>query len=725
MNQGSQLSNGHHSSLAHERHAAGGSLSVATGCNGLEQDGNNDLSLRRPQEEPSSMVQSSAERIGAGSPINFNDQLAISPQYRLSTIMPERNPFLDATDADRGTKRNASSRPATNPPRIGYRPTAAEENQGVFLGNSISVSPVDLNNGLLSFLATMDLPLAAAKSKGVEALFTAARLQLHIPDLSRLHSGMLIEQKREMCSKIRNLLADAEKLVIVIEAAKTSHNVFCRYLKRGLVFGHLCLEVLPIDDQFTEDENETKASESDIFPLSSNLETNPVARGLERRSRLLNNVNKILEDWDIREKTTAVVISEGVLYAEANQFHLQRKPTYPVSGRDGSDSLRSARQVPLFLDNHKESELLCSVSERIPVISCIASVVEAIVADTICESDLVKQNFIEPMSRGMFKALADNTFLDAENVQSRPVTLKLPLSNLSMEDMLSMLGYFISHLDLLQTVLKRKGDTSDIDILRMRKRDLTFLQTLLLAFSESLRDIRTVKHGAVFRSELISIALPAMNGLLKKVETIYREVSEPLKNEPLKKVALDVFQAVKHQRDAMESQDIYICATLLDPRFKGEYFTSKDVAAVAEASINDAYERERQRQELRRHPKESAGNLQNIMEAPRNVLDRYMDSMRGRSMLSNSLSTYLHEPLVERIEDIETYWRQQQQKWPELSAVAAQYALVPCVCETEKVHSVLGDFRRFDSSIGNGTGDSFSLSFLKNNILLVDSNAMY
>lgn len=732
MHHGGQIPSGHHSALGHDRHTLAVSLSAATACNGLTQDGSNERNIRRSLEESSAVMQCGTERMSTGSHINFSDQMAIPVQYRLNSAVTKRTQSIDHPEVDGRSKGHGLARSSMNPSRSAIRPHNGEERPNrVVPGNPIP-GPLEMSNGMLDFLAIMDLPLAASTSKGFEALFSAARLQGHIPNISRLRTGMLLAQKKTLRAKIRNILAEAEKLVIVVENTKTCRIVLCRYFRRSLDFGHLCLEVIPCEDPSQEDGNETKASVSDMYPSAASRPENRGLTSTEQTCKLLGHLDKVLEVWEIREMVTAIVTSEIFLPADKTQFLFRKtsRRNQSASGREESDSSRSSRQAPIYNEMNKEredlyngtAELNCTTRNRIPVVSCLVSIVKRIVSDTICEDETVIRLFIEPMSRGLFKALADRSFVLSEDLQSRPVNLKLPLNNLSMEDMLALLEYFIHHLDMVQALLKKQGGTSDMDIVCMQKGDLKFLHMLLRAFSDSLYLIRDVKqNGVVFRSERISIALPAMKQLLQKVETIYQQVGEPLK-----KVVMNVFQTVKFQCDGMESQEVYTCATLLDPRFKGQYFTSKNVADIAEASVTDAYEHERRRNEEKRHNKESAGNLQSILEAPPSALDHFMDSMiADRTVLSTSLSSYLEEPTLDYTEDIEAYWRERQQKWPVLCEIATQYWLIPSTCETDRVHSVLGDYRNVHSVVGNEASDALALTFLKNNLLLVDSNSIF
>lgn len=733
MHQACQLPNGHQPALGNDRHTLAVSLSAATACNGLTHYGNNERSIRRSLEESSAVMQCGTERMSSGSNINFSDQMAFPVQYRLNSAVTERTQFLDPPEVDGQSRGHEPARSSMNPSRSATWPRNGEERQnGVVPGNPIPMGPLEMSSGMLDFLAIMDLPLAASKSKGFEALFSAARLQGHLPNIFRLRTGMLVAQKRALRAKIKILLAEAEKLAIVVENTNTCRIILCRYFRRSLDFGYLCLEVVPCGDPSPEHGNETKASVSDVYPSASSRPENRALTSTKQMRQLSGHIDKVLEVWDIREKVTAIVTSEVFLPADKTQFLFRKtsRKNQSASGRDDSDSSRSSRQTPIYNEMNKEkenlyngtAELNCSPCNRIPMVSCLVSVVQRIVSDTICEDETVERLFIEPMSRGLFKALADRSFILSEDLQSRPLNLKLPLTNLSMEDMLPLLEYFIHHFDMVQAVLNKQGGAIDMDIVCMQKGDLKFLHMLLSAFSDSLFLIRDVKQkGVVFRSEHISIALPAMKQLLQKVETIYQEVGEPLK-----KVTMNVLRSLKLQYDAMESQEVYTCATLLDPRFKGQYFTSKDVADMAEASVTDAYESERRRNEEKRHNKESAGNLQNILEVPPSDLDHYMDSMiADRTVLSTSLSSYMAEPTLEYTEDIEAYWREHQQKWPVLCEIATQYSLIPSACETDRVHSVLGDYRNVHSVGESQPSDALALTFLKNNLLLVDGSSIF
>lgn len=706
------------------------SFSAAIGSNDIAQPGANECNGRRSQEESSAAPPYHAERLSASSHLMFPQSTARPTQLPACSSLPDRIEYFDPTAVERGTRGNGSDKPPVQPAAVFQRSATAEERQHVeFPGNAIPELSSDLSVGILRLLALMDLPLAASQSKGFAALFSAPRLQNHAPKVPKLSHGLLLNQKKAIQRKMRVLLANAEKLVVVVQRRESSHNIFCRYLKHGHIYGQLCLDVLPNSGLFPDDRDEARASLVEVPPSSKNRQ--PVGTTcIDQARKSLSGVEQALDWWDIREKVVGVLILENLLPTDTSPLVLDKRSQKQVQSTVGRDDFNSARNLcpdSTPTENQKGRETVpngatlgSNLLDKISVMPCFAAFIETIVSQTICESNAVRRSFIDPMSRGLFKALGEKSFLESENWQSRPVNLKLPLTNLSMEELLALLRYFSDHLEIIQGVLKRKGDAEDMEVVCMRKGDLKSLEVILVAFAEPLRDIRTKRQGDVFRSERLSIALPAMKQLLQDLEGIYQGVTEPLKT-----VVRDVFQAVKFQRDAMESQTIYACATLLDPRFKKEGFSTVEAAQVTELQIAETFERERKRQDVGRGLRDSGGNATSIIDGPSMGYDQIIDSgTTERELLSSFLRAYLEEPIAEGMEDVEGYWRGQHSKWPLLAEIAAQYALVPSTCDTDTMHSVLGDYKRLDSLDSSVSSDSLYLSFCKNNMLLVDGDLM-
>ena len=209
-----------------------------------------------------------------------------------------------------------------------------------------------------------------------------------------------------------------------------------------------------------------------------------------------------------------------------------------------------------------------------------------------------------------------------------------------------------------------------------------------------------------------------MRQLIKSLEDLREHAGESLR--AVLDAALD---ATVIQGKTIEAHELYACATLLDPRFKGNYFFTKEVADSAENIIVEACEMERRKTDANRQGKNAATD-QNLI-SPNNSLEQFMfmQSIIPQNVTaSSSFSTYMAEPIAPYEQDVEEYWNRHWDRWPFLAKVASRYHLVPCSRASEKIAKLLerdcGGLDPEGSSAASSVdpNETLGMEFLKNNI---------
>lgn len=728
-------------------------LAAANAFHGSPHAGGNGRIPHRLVEEPTPDLSGEQERGFGASNLNFADHGLAMPQPRHKKVAADdKRRSYEPTENDGRHRFPGLRKSGVN--------NAARRNRNdidaqAHLLPSEAVLPMrqGIGNSLVDYLAIMELPLMASKSKGFSALFAGTSVNVSFPSISRMRTSILPAQIEVLRGKIKDLLSNAEKVVIVVEPTETNMTLICRYLENGFKVRHVCLDVIPKSLIAEEQNLDQTLPISENYPVSIPNGDKLMHQRNDRR-KLIEHVDQTVDEWNLWDKLIAIVIPGRCVEPSKASFRLRHGHDRGQQNgycREDSGSSSNSRQHRGYTDIGRgpgpplpdgSYDVHCILShEGIPVIQCLVNTLEVIASTVICENKTVEQCIIEPMSRGMFKALGDPNYLQVENTKSRPSDLVLPLVNLSLETMLDVLEYFSEHLERVQDVFRRQGSETDLDILCLHKEDLELLKEILVPFAHAIQFVQE-KTGkkSTFQSRQVSFAIPTMKQLAGKLEQLYRNATGTLKE-----VIKDAFQAVSSQYQSMQIHEVYSCATLLDPNFKNSQFSDAEMSRAARDRVTSACEAERRRYEGVRRVKASMRNNQDLTTGPSNTFDHFMDSIMGdHNMPMSCVTAYVQEPVTdygEAIQNVEDHWRSRQQKWPILTKVALQYALIPCTCRTDREDAALGDYKQkldVDGSLdahAHGSSDvhvadvhtadahasdAHALAFLRNNLLLVD-----
>lgn len=728
-------------------------LAAANAFHGTPHAGENGRIPCRFVEEPTPDLLGEQERGFGTSSLNFADHGPAITQLRNKKAAAEskREPYELAESEGKLRLLEFRKSGVNNATR--RNPNDIDAQAHLLPSEAVLAMRQEIANGLVDCLAIMELPLMASKSKGFSALFAGTSVNVAFPSISRMRASILPTQIEVLRGKIKDLLSSAEKVVIVVEPTETNMTLICRYLERGFKIKHVCLDVIPKSQISEESDLDQTLPISENYPASIPNGDKLTHQRNDRR-KLIEHIDQTVDEWNLWNKLMAIVVPGKCIEPSKANFRLRHEQNRLQQNgycREDSGSSSNSRQPRGYTDMGRgpgppllggSYDVHCILShDGIPVIQCLVNTLEVIASLVICENKTVEQCIIEPMSRGMFKAFGDPGYLQVENAKSRPSNLVLPLVNLSLETMLDVLEYFSEHFERVQDVLKRQGSETDMDILCMHKEDLELLKEILVPFAHAIQFVQEKSESkSTFLSRQISFAIPTMKQLAGKLEQLYRTA-----NGTLKEVIGDAFRAVSSQYQSMQIHELYSSATLLDPNFKSSQFSDAESSRVAQVRVTSVCEAERRRYNGTRHMKATTRNTQDLTTGLPNTFDHVMDSMTGAHNMSMScVSAYVQEPVADygdAIQNGEDYWRSHEQKWPVLTKVALQYALIPSTCRTDREDAALGDYRQkldvdgsseahaYGSSDAHTSdahasdahaSDAHALAFLRNNLLLVE-----
>ncbi|KAI0557738.1 Ribonuclease H-like protein [Gracilaria domingensis] len=424
-------------------------------------------------------------------------------------------------------------------------------------------------------------------------------------------------------------------------------------------------------------------------------------------NRLLDRITMTVDSWRIRSKLTAIVLSEDVFSGEEQLFLSPSLSPSPSNTLELQGSHKVSRGYPngttelSYEESHCDATTLPPQRERIPIISCVARTLTNIIEQAMSHDEVLERRFVAPMSRAMFRVLTDNEFRLTEAATCWPTHLRLPMHKPSLWELGSVLGYFAEHIDTVQGTIKRACENHSYDFLFVLKDEVLYLHSMVNIFINAVRSLSVSRSSystsngfgsgsyssggehmtSQWFSENLSAAIPALRDVLKSLEELPLAVSDEVRT--LGKLAAE---STKRHLMCMEQQDIFLCATLLDPRYKQGYFSCKEVVDSAERMVLDAFEEERRKGDGQKNAKNVDALLNGCVGAS-GSLEQYMTSIiPDTSSGSGCLTQFLNEQQAERWGG-EEFWKRNLSRWPVLSRVAGRYCLTPGVCESEQARS--------------------------------------
>lgn len=682
----------------------------------------------RQMDDTSTDLPPNSERGFEEQNVPFTDPIGTVSPFQAKTVMDEKKTLPSTFDMiDHGAQgvrlagfgKSGSNR--TTDRNVG---DMDEGNVGA-IGTDVMLTKCrEVDTSLLDFLAILDLPLAAVRSKGLPALFAGSSEHLQFPTLEKLRDTLLPTQVERLQEKVKAKLCRAICVVIIVELKETCAHLFCRYLDEEMAVKHVCLGVIP--QHFIQDDGEVErvavqdASVVDDCTTSfANYNGNRVAHQRNDKRSLIEHIDWAMEQWRIRDKVIAVVLPQKSTLSSFQPGH-----------EESGSSTNSRHPRPALNTRPTVSSNVYSSLGQILVVHCLSHRLHHMVNTIVIQNVQVERCFIRPVSNALYSVLSMKEYLQHHTYKAPPATVSLPLAkHLSLEKLLDALEYFSENFELIQTLVKKHlPDTSTtMELSRMTKTNLEQLQDVLLAFVDALNVSQACEHGSPLLSRHISCAIPAMKELSGKLETLHRNCTEDMKD-----IIKNAYSVANGEYNALLKDDLYLCATLLDPYFKGSFFDEGQLTRAKSFLISECESEAGARQNAKVPTSATGKNgirSSSDMSTTQGSMDQLNimeDFMQDRNMVLGPINEYLSEPTTTLNNDLPAifnYWRANTQKWPILARVALKYALIPTTCKANRKSGVLGDYR--DGMEHEGHVENHALTFMRNNLLLVDGLSMF
>ncbi|CAN8065825.1 unnamed protein product, partial [Agarophyton chilense] len=559
-------------------------------------------------------------------------------------------------------------------------PNLIESSTNTNVTNTTTTSQ-NANFALLRFLAVYNLPLSISSSHHFRQLFHLFQDSPNIPDLNFLRTTVLKAHVQSVHAKVSSALLNTDAIVLKVENGPMGHRfIVCEYFHPPLQRCTVLLDIVTEEEVWPPS---APAPHTPSLPPPHPSPASGYANGCVARryggrksehhkavfERLILRISATVDRWKIRSKLLSIVLSEPIFSGDQVLDLYHMLPQTSGSPMELADRYKASRAqhhlnggAELSYDEaHCDNAPLSMPRERLPIISCVIRTLTTILEQVVSHDDLIERRFIQPMSRAMHKVLSDRQFCLSEAAGAWWSTrLHLPMRDSTLWDLSSFLAYFSDHIETVRTVINRDSDNQAYDFLFVLKDDVVYLYSMVSIFVDAVKSLcydHMASHSSPANgfangsctsmgehtptlsfTESLSAGIPALRMVLNKLEELPQPVSEEVR--ALKKLAME---SLTLHLLCMEQQDVFLCSTILDPRYKQRYFSSKD---------------------------------------------HYMTSMIPGSTSSCSLTQYLSDQQSEKWRG-EEYWRENQQRWPVLARVAGRYCLLAGVCDSEDVRIAL------------------------------------
>lgn len=577
-----------------------------------------------------------------------------------------------------------------------------------------------------NFLSEMQVPLSPSQTDVLVCDFldpSHSSRRSPIPQPTRpapVHEPFMYDQVSLLQSKIRHSLFAVDTVAITVEKKGLNRFVLCHYYGPRLDTRSVCLDVITSDELMqvvdTDDhqqQHQLATAGIDRHPMRSDIVnglTHDVDAAHRRAMRkLLQRVANNLEYWEIRHKVNVVVVTERGM-----GLGKWRRLPEASGNTDGTDNELKERETgrrrprPFsvgFIDNGSD-DALDVVGEAImrgggdagvPVMPCLITTIERIVTETICRHEIFEQRFTKPMSRVMLRALMDHDFVASDMAKVWSKRVQLPIRDVSLLQMSFVFDFFVNNMDdIVKAAQRGLNAQHDSDLELMRYDELRLIRDVLDAFVAAIRTVGAARNVyGRWRCERCSASLPILCRLQERLNKVVERVIHPMQY-----VVGHAVHAVGREWRTLEKERMYGCATLLDPRFKADYFSCKEAVDKVERMVLELCEIERRRSDLGSGIGNSgmgkygggvgSAHLRKEVSSDGHALEHFMESMmaeEGTSVgasvmarLSADVRSYLGEGATELSQDVEEYWERNQARWPILTKVATQFSLIPCCC---------------------------------------------
>lgn len=583
-------------------------------------------------------------------------------------------------------------------------------------------------------LSIIQVPLTRSQLESLGDLLDSAQRYKGSNETHVTVEPSLWQQVSVLQRKIRNGLSAANTIAVTVEESGPNLFVLCHYYERRFDMRCVCVDVIRRSEMLdTADSNIGWYTGSSCD--SENSQQNRILGKLFQR--IANN----LSYWEIRYKVIGVVTAgRGV--------GCGRWRCLPEALIDSKRDINKEESLQCTWGRatratNEASEIGCDRNGfgsggwndcRIGVVPCLVDTLERIVTESICQHEIFEERFIVPLSELMFKALMDRNFVQCKKSKEWTSQVELPIRNVSLQSMAFIFDFVYENMsDIEKAVRKNTGNGEDLVLGKIEVEEIKVVRDVLEAFCSAVSAIRIEETNRESHKswccERSSAGLPVMRTLHERLEKLAEEIADPM--QYLVGLALHV---VHNEWREMEKSEIHGCSALLDPRFKTEYFSSKEAVSNIVNVVVELCDAERRRKRVlrtRERRRRDGAEIHQVSGSDsgrtdsgsggvtsretvdrhggndeargsrhhegrcsadgesgdkgggcgRDELDYLMDAIAPSQRVSASdVMVYLSEGRAELSENVEEYWERNHLRWPFLTSVATRYSLIPCCC---------------------------------------------
>lgn len=503
--------------------------------------------------------------------------------------------------------------------------------------------------------------------------------------MAAFRNGALSKQVSILHAKIRNELSQVDSIAVTVEKRGSNRFVVCHFYGPQRQTRYVCIDVITNQDLSSTLSIENDAVDCDTSPQDESTTNRVVGQNARHLSNLYERIANNLSFWKMREKVSTVLIAEKEVGSSGMYEFLPESKCGDIErsrslrenftrGVSDESSKSSRRTAPSLRDCATNGSPQVDVDgngnvngmKKIVVLPCMSETLERIVGEMICGHEGFARRFTDPMSRVMFKALMDREFAN-EVASCWTARVQLPIRNTSLDEMRFIFNFFEANMEAIEKAIGRSGENEVIDMSEVENADMRLMRQVFNEFWTSVCTIRGRRAFGGAQFERLSAALPIFGDLARGIEKGIQQASCGGIGEMLREAVVEI----RGEMCRMEKDGMISCATLLDPRFKREAFSSKMQCERVECMVEALCE-----MEGRRRMREN-NNSNNSLE---HVMDSMICERDNGNWMMCGLGTYLSERTILFDADVEEYWDRNATRWPLLAAVAARYWLIPCCC---------------------------------------------
>ena len=382
-------------------------------------------------------------------------------------------------------------------------------------------------------------------------------------------------------------------------------------------------------------------------------------RGSHTAENISHQVDEVLTVYNIIPKVTNIITDNA-----ANMIKAFTLPGYEVACDDGDDTNSDDADDDDLVQGHSITDDI-HTAERIP---CFAHTLQLVIRDGLKQAGpinkvLAKASAIVSHAR---RSTHCTDILEGER--------RLQAANATRWN--SQLTMVRSLLQISETKLQL------LDCPQLNRYQRNILQELcdILTPFETATNLLQGQNSVTS-----SLVVPSVRGLqtqLQQMATKYHC-----------KLMTTLLSSFKHHMAVYAEKEIFILATVLDPRFKLKWASASDLEKlttnlITHASVTAATHAA--------HSPECPPTKKTCVEA--DFLDLFMEPQPTQptpTSVQLEVQDYLHQPVLDRSKDPLAFWSTHDSKYPHLASLTARYLAVPASsAPVERLFSIGGKIFR-------------------------------